>query len=148
MTFRDATFGELPTSMDTESSNGKEGMVTLLNIVLIVFTLYVFLVWGWYMVSFLSKQAPFHFDRKQWVMALRLPMLWQDLEMRRVGGSWERWSCSVPCVWSGSLQTHSASTLRMYSQTFDTCRNNRSASSFHDGLCTSLTLQDLSSVYD
>lgn len=39
MTFRDATFGELPTSMDTESSNGKEGMVTLLNIVLIVFTL-------------------------------------------------------------------------------------------------------------
>lgn len=27
LTFRDATFGELPTSMDTESSNGKEGMV-------------------------------------------------------------------------------------------------------------------------
>lgn len=28
---RDAAFGELPTSMDTESSNGKEGMVTLLD---------------------------------------------------------------------------------------------------------------------
>lgn len=45
-------------------------------------------------------------------------MLWLDLEMRRVGGSWERWSCSVPCVWSGSLQTHLASTLRMYSYLF------------------------------
>lgn len=28
--FRDAAFGELPTSMDTESSNGKEGVVTAL----------------------------------------------------------------------------------------------------------------------
>lgn len=27
--FRDASFGELPVSMDTESSNGKEGVVTL-----------------------------------------------------------------------------------------------------------------------
>lgn len=34
MTFRDAAFGELPTSMDTESSNGKEGMVTLLDIII------------------------------------------------------------------------------------------------------------------
>lgn len=27
--FRDASFGELPASMDTESSNGKEGVVTV-----------------------------------------------------------------------------------------------------------------------
>lgn len=34
MTFRDAAFGELPASMDTESSNGKEGMVTMLDIII------------------------------------------------------------------------------------------------------------------
>lgn len=28
--FRDASFGELPASMDTESSNGKEGVVKVL----------------------------------------------------------------------------------------------------------------------
>lgn len=29
--FRDASFGDLPASMDTESSNGKEGVVTVFN---------------------------------------------------------------------------------------------------------------------
>lgn len=72
---------------------------------------------------FPHKLADYLFDRKQQLKALRLLMLWQDLEMRRVGGSWERWSCSVPCVWSGSLQTHLASTLRMYGHVFDDHRN-------------------------
>lgn len=46
MTFRDAAFGELPASMDTESSNGKEGMVTLLDIIIHDFALnyYVFII--------------------------------------------------------------------------------------------------------
>lgn len=59
---------------------------------------------------FLSKC----FDRTRQLKAPRLQTLWQDLETRRAGGSWERWSCSAPCVWSGSLRTRLPLTLRMY----------------------------------
>lgn len=38
--------------------------------------------------------------------------------MKTVEDSLERWSCSVPCVWSGSLQTRLALTQRMYSRVF------------------------------
>lgn len=37
VTFSDAVFGDLPTSMDTESSNGKEGMVKQLDRVISTF---------------------------------------------------------------------------------------------------------------
>lgn len=42
---RDAAFGELPTSMDTESSNGKEGMVTLLDSIIYDFQWLCFKLW-------------------------------------------------------------------------------------------------------
>lgn len=58
------------------------------------------------------------FLRKQLLKVLRLLTLWLDLVMKRVEDSWERWSCSVPCVWSGSPQTRLALTLRMYWRIF------------------------------
>lgn len=52
--------------------------------------------------------------RKRLLKALRLRTLLLDLVMKTVGDSLERWSCNVPCVWSGSLLTRLALTLRMY----------------------------------
>lgn len=59
------------------------------------------------------------FFRKQLLKVLKLLTLWLDLVMKRVEDNWERWSCSVPCVWSGSPQTRLALTLRMYWLIFD-----------------------------
>lgn len=80
LTFRDATFGELPTSMDTESSNGKEGMVTLLDFYVVCFILTGVIAGLFFFfiacdTCFPHKLADYLFDRKQQLKALRLLML-------------------------------------------------------------------------
>lgn len=42
--FRDASFGELPASMDTESSNGKEGVVTVSICYCFIFMIYCVII--------------------------------------------------------------------------------------------------------
>lgn len=84
LTFRDATFGELPTSMDTESSNGKEGMVTLLDFFFFYVVCFILtgVIAGLLFFFFIAcdtcfphKLADYLFDRKQQLKALRLLML-------------------------------------------------------------------------
>lgn len=154
----DATFRDLPASMETESSNGKEGVVMstyLIDIVIILCSLRVF-----------ATRTPFcqptyiivvsnHLlsDRRRELKAPRLQTLSPAPAMRRVGGSWGRWSCSAPCAWSGSLRTRSPSTPRMYR-----ISSSPSSSSCSPVLCawwtvltvhpSSLLRQDLSSLHD
>lgn len=44
--FRDPSFGELPASMDTESSNGKEGVVTVSICYCFKFMIYNVIIWN------------------------------------------------------------------------------------------------------
>lgn len=90
--------------------------------------------------------------RKQPVKAQRLLMLWRDQETRTVGGSWGKWSCSAPCVWSGSPQIPLASTPRTCIQWVNLqtqVHYQWNISSCHcSSHSLSLPLQNLSSLYD
>lgn len=52
--------------------------------------------------------------RRRRAKAQRPPTLSSVRGMRRAGGSWGTWSCSVLCAWSGSPPTPSASTRRTF----------------------------------
>lgn len=54
------------------------------------------------------------FVRKRLLKAPRPLTPWLDPATKTAGDSLERWSCNVPCAWSGSLQTRLALTLRKY----------------------------------